>query len=103
MVVTTRARGSQAPNRQRLGLEPSIANVTGYVNDAPITDESSVQADFMMRSGEWVVLTGLSTEQTADTRTRIPGMPQSLGTATRNTDKTSLLVLVQAQRVFSQQ
>jgi hypothetical protein len=103
MVVTTRAWGSQAASRQRLDLEPSISSIIGYVNDAPITDESSVQADIVMRSGEWVVLTGLSTVQTTDTRSRIPGMPQSLSTATRNTDKTLLLVLVQAQRVFSQQ
>ncbi|MBO6740644.1 MAG: hypothetical protein JJ916_12385 [Phycisphaerales bacterium] len=52
MVVTTRAWGSQAPNRQRLDLEPFISNVTGFDQDAPITNESTVRVTTIVYDGQ---------------------------------------------------
>ncbi|MBL4882949.1 MAG: hypothetical protein JKY95_00250 [Planctomycetaceae bacterium] len=90
----------RVPAGVRLKLEPSISNVVGFVQDAPITEQSSVVADVIMRDGEWVIITGLSTEQTSSDYKGIPGMKRSFGTESRLMDKSSLLVMVQARRIF---
>lgn len=95
-----KASAERVPVGVRLNLEPSISNVVGFVRDAPITEESSVRADVILENNEWVIITGLSTEQTSSDHKGIPGLSKNFGTENRISDKSSLLIMVQAQRIF---
>ncbi len=90
----------RVPVGVRLELEPSISTVTGFVGDAPITEQSSVQSEIAVTDGEWIIITGLATEQASSGHKGIPGFKRLLGHESNNSDRTSLLVLVQARRTF---
>ncbi len=90
----------RVPVGVRLQLEPSISAVTGFVADAPITEESSVKSDVVVRDGQWVIITGLASEQMSSSKDSVPLLKDLLGHESRVSDMTSLIVLVQAVRTF---
>jgi type II secretory pathway component GspD/PulD (secretin) len=90
----------RVPVGVRLQLEPSISAVTGFVADAPITEESSVKSDVVVQDGQWVIITGLASEQMSSSTKSTPFLKELLGHQSRVSDMTSLLVLVQASRTF---
>lgn len=93
-------RAQRVPVGVRLLLEPSISSVTGFVGDAPITEESSVVSDVVVHDGQWVIISGLSSEQMSADQKSIPFFLKVLGHESKVADKSSLLVLVQARRTF---
>ena len=90
----------RVPVGVRLQLEPSISAVTGFVADAPITEESSVKSDVVVQDGQWVIITGLASEQMSSSTESVPFLKELLGHESRVSDMTSLIVLVQATRTF---
>ena len=98
-----RAKAERVPIGVRLQLEPSISTVTGFVRETPITEESTVQVDAIVRDGEWIIITGPSVEQASSDYSGIPGLPTKLGKESQLDDKATLLVMVQARRIFGSQ
>ena len=98
------ANAKRVPGGVRLNLQPTISSVAGFVEEAPITQESSAVVQVVVDSGEWIVITGLDTTSESKDTKKIPGLPAPVfGTNTGNQEQTALLVLVQAKRVFAAQ
>lgn len=96
------ADAQRVPNGVRLRLQPSISNVTGFVQQAPITNESTVQVTAVVESGDWLVITGLNEQQRgADSKT-LPGLPAPMfGTSEISQESSTLVIMLQAHRVYS--
>lgn len=102
MVVTTRAWGCHAASRQRQDLEPSISNVTGFVQDAPITNESTVRVTTIVNDGQWVTITGLQEHSNSTDLKHLPGLPAPIfGTQSDTKDQAQLVIMIQANRIYS--
>lgn len=97
------ASARRVPGGVRLELAPSISTVTGFVEGAPITSQSSVSASCMVASGEWIVLSGLDATDLTERSKGVPGIPASMFNGGEHFDAraSSVLVLVQAIRASS--
>lgn len=84
----------------RLLLEPSVSSVSGFVVDAPIVSQSRVTAQVVVASGEWVVISGLSTRQADHGGSGLPGL-RALGKTTTTATDSSVVYLVRADRVYA--
>lgn len=96
------ATATRVPGGVRLTLSPTISSVTGFVREAPITQESAMTADVIIQDGEWVILTGLQTFRDSSGRTTLPGLDMPV--FTNNTDDRaaeSIQILIRANRVYS--
>lgn len=94
---TLNCSGMRVPGGLRLTLDPKISEVTGFVDSiVPIIAERSVTATVLVRSGDWIILSGF--DQTTDTldssHSPFPGDRRA-----RNTNNRSLHVLVRAVRI----
>ena len=90
--------GQRVPGGIRLALDPTISEVTGFVDTIPILSQRSVSATVMVRSGDWLILSGL--DQISETNDRgYSPLPGDLHVKNRSTR--SLHVLVRAVRVSS--
>jgi hypothetical protein len=100
---TVRADGHRVPEGLLLSINPKYSTVTGFVEDAPIVAERSISGTAVMRSGDWMVLSGLDASALRRSTTGVPGMPASYFTSSesRTAESGSMLVLVRAVRVFS--
>ncbi len=94
------AKAERVPVGVRLQLEPSISTVVGFIAEAPITEESTVVVDVIVEDGQWVIITGLSVDQASSDRDSIPGLEKLIGNETMIDDRSTLLVMVQAKRIF---
>ena len=74
------AAAERVPVGVRLNLKPTISSVTGFVGEAPITEESSVQVDAIVQDGQWIIITGLSTQQASSDHKGVPGLKKIFGT-----------------------
>ncbi len=98
------AQAKRVPGGVQLDLSPSISSVVGYVEQAPITQQSSAEVQVVVDSGEWIIITGLDTVSSSNESKKIPGMPAPIfGTNNKSDEETALLILVQAKRVFTAQ
>lgn len=99
---TLNATARRVPGGAVLELEPSISSVAGFVQDAPITNTSTVRVNTVVRDGQWIAITGLREQsQGADTK-NLPRLPAPIfGTRTQNSESSVLLILVQANRIYS--
>ncbi|GEM_PF-2853186 len=99
---TLDASAQRVPGGVRLALEPVISNVTGFVEQAPITTESRVNVEAVVTSGDWLVVSGLRAAQGSITTGRLPGTRSFLFQTKDNTiSETSLVVLLRADRVYA--
>lgn len=73
-LLATKAPGGAA----RLSLKPTVANISGYRDEAPIVSRRTLDSVVVVHSGEWVVLAGL--DDVSDSRQAV-GL---LGTAVRS-------------------
>lgn len=97
---TLDALAHRTPEGIRLDLTPSISSVTAFVGDAPITTESTVRVSALLRSSEWIIISGLETARESNDRTGLPGLPPPIfGKDDSSSENAKLLVLVQAQRI----
>lgn len=94
-------RCRRVPGGARLYLEPSVSSVTGYVADAPIVTQSKVTAEAVIASGDWLVISGLSTVNASDGTNGLPGMPDWLGKRSSGVADASIVYLIRAERVFA--
>lgn len=96
------AKGQRVPDGLMLTLKPSISEITGYVEEAPVVAERTVEATAVVTSGDWLVLSGLDELGARDTRQGVPGWPKGpMFNATREeTEQKSVIVLVRAIRVY---
>ena len=96
------ATAKRVPGGVRLSLTPKISSVVGFVREAPITQESLVDVQLVVQDGDWIIISGLDTTQASKSEQSLPGLKAPLfGSKTDTTDESTLLVLVQARRVFS--
>ena len=96
------ATARRVPGGVRLALTPKISSVIGFVREAPITQESLVEVQLVVQDGDWIIISGLDTSQASKDEQVLPGLPSPIfGATTDTTDESTLLVLVQARRVFS--
>ncbi|MEO0853229.1 MAG: hypothetical protein AAFY15_06965 [Cyanobacteria bacterium J06648_11] len=98
---TLQAQGVRVPTGLRLTLEPTLSSVTGFVEDAPIFNERSVEGVVVVDSGEWVLLSGLSRQERSQNASGVPGLPSSyLTDEKRDTlSESSIIIAVHVQRV----
>lgn len=94
------ASGKRVDGGIRLTLEPSVSSVSGFVVDAPIVTQSRVTAQVVLASGEWVVISGLSTRQADHGGSGLPGL-RAIGKTTTSTTDSSVVYLVRADRVYA--
>lgn len=94
---TLSCTGLRVPGGLRLTLDPTISEVTGFVDTVvPIVAERSVNATVLVRSGDWVILSGF--DQATDT-TDASHSPFPFDRRARNRNDRSLHVLVRAVRI----
>ncbi len=99
---TLNATARRVPGGALLDLEPSISNVTGFVQDAPITNESTVRVTTIVNDGQWVIITGLQEHSNSTDQKHLPGLPAPIfGTQTDTEDEAQLVIMIQANRVYS--
>jgi type II secretory pathway component GspD/PulD (secretin) len=94
---------ARVPGGVRLQLTARLSSVSGFVEDAPITSESSVVSAVAMKDGEWILLSGF---EGMDTEDRVNGLPGPLGKLLGNADHfntlgASVIMCVQAVRCSS--
>ncbi len=94
------ASAKRADGGVRLILEPSVSSVSGFVVDAPIVTQSRVTAQVVLASGEWVVISGLSTRQADHGGSGLPGL-RVVGKTTTSAVDSSIVYLVRADRVYA--
>ncbi|MBO6514266.1 MAG: hypothetical protein JJ974_09915 [Phycisphaerales bacterium] len=96
------AEAKRVPGGARLTLKPTISSVVGFVREAPITQESSVEVQAIIESGQWLVVSGLDSIQTTTDTKQIPGLPAPVfGTQADTDDNSRLILLVHAQRIYA--
>jgi type II secretory pathway component GspD/PulD (secretin) len=95
------AAARRVPGGVRLDLEPTISSIAGYVEGAPIVNESCVTASVVADDGDWIVLSGLRTDEASNERAGLPGGLGSRLTSDqeRRAASSRLLLLVRAERV----
>lgn len=99
---TLTATARRVPGGALLQLEPSISSVAGFVQEAPITNESTVRVNTVVEDGQWIVITGLQESATDSDTKSLPGLPAPIfGTKTNGRDRSTLLILVHANRIYS--
>lgn len=100
-ILSSAAR--RVPGGVRLDLEPTVSSISGYVDGAPIVNESSVTSSVIVEDGGWVVLSGLRTDEASREAVGLPGGLHSRFTSSQDKRAASsrLLLLVRAQRVWS--
>lgn len=98
------ARADRVPNGVRLNLQPTISAVTGFVQEAPITQKSSITADVVVTDGDWIILSGLESLRDSNSTKTIPGMPAPIfGSETTEQLTESIILIIKATRVHSSQ
>jgi len=96
------AEAKRVPGGARLTLKPTISSVVGFIREAPITQESSVEVQAIIQSGQWLVISGLDSAQTSTDTKQLPGLPAPIfGTTTASDDQSRLILLVHAQRIYA--
>lgn len=96
------AKARRVAGGVRLQLEPSVSSVKGLVGDAPVVSQSRVTADVVLDSGEWVVISGLSTSQGTQGNRGIPGVGRVLGgSESLSASSSSVMYLIKADRVYA--
>jgi len=93
-----KAVGRRVPGGLRLELAPSLSSVAGYVEGNPVVSERSVKGVLIVRSGEWVVLSGLQIKQAARSAS---GGGIWGGVETESQGLESVLVFVRCVRVHA--
>lgn len=92
----------RVPGGVRLDVEARLSAVAGFVGEAPVTSESSVRSTVLCRSGDWVLLSGLSAGERERRGKGLPGWGRGLGgldeAGARDVD---VVLAVQARRVVS--
>jgi len=94
-------KAKRVPGGVELKLRPSLSSIASFVEQAPVTSESSVECTAMVRSGDYVVLSGL---EATDLQERVNGIAGAswLGAADKfDIADASLVVLLRATRVVS--
>ncbi len=98
------AGAKRVPTGAQLNLRPKISSVLGFVRDAPITQESTVDLTVIVESGDWLVISGLEASRSANDVKNIPGLTAPIfGSNMTNQDTSNLLVLVHAERIYQAQ
>lgn len=98
------ATAERIPGGVRMNLRPTISTVTGFVREAPITQESSITADVIVNDGDWILLSGLETILGSDSTTTLPGLPAPVfGTRINDNKIESIVLLIRAIRVHTSQ
>lgn len=96
---TLDVRASRVPGGARMEFEPSLSAITSYVEASPVRQESRVKSSAILRSGDWVVISGLDAKDAED---RHAGVLSWLGEAEKfDVSASSVLVCLQAVRVVS--
>lgn len=97
------AEGRRVPQGLLLELTPTLSSVTGYVGEAPIVAQRSVSGSVVLRSGDWVLLSGLDVSDWSRSASGLPGKVGNAigGLNTDTKDDKSVVVLVRAVRVFA--
>jgi type II secretory pathway component GspD/PulD (secretin) len=91
----------RVPDGVRLDIEPRVSTVTGFVREAPVISESSVKVTAIVRSGEWMIISGLDSFSGSSSSDGVPGIPEQLGMRGLDVTKGSLLFLIRAERVYA--
>lgn len=84
-----------------LTLKPSVSNVTGFVEGAPIVSRREVESVVVVNSGEWVLLSGLDQVEWSKSMSGVPRVPGLGGNQDIRSDTRTVLMLVRAVRVFA--
>lgn len=84
-----------------LHLTPRLSGVNGYNGEQPIVSERSVDSTVTVRSGEWVVVSGLEEGAFSRSFTGLPGFParRLFAADQTNVEGRSTIVLLRATRV----
>lgn len=99
---TLTATARRVPGGAALELEPTISSVAGFVQQAPITNESTVRVNTIVQDGQWIAITGLRQQASGKDTKNLPSLtPPIFGSRTTNRETSILLVLVQANRIYS--
>lgn len=98
---TLDAQGTRVPSGLRLELAPTLSAVTGFVEDAPIFAQRSVEGVVIVDSGQWVILSGLSRLESSRNTSGVPGLPSTYLTDLRrdSLSSSSIVIAVHVQRV----
>lgn len=84
-----------------LGLRPSISEVVGFVEEAPILTSTDADVSVVVDSGGVVILSGLSTASASKTDSGLPGLAFPWGQRRSAEESDTELVLVcRVQRTF---
>ena len=90
----------RVPGGALLGIRPSISDVAGFVDSAPTVTERSIETTALVRSGDYIVLTGLDSFRSSEGEDR-SGMP--FGSRSFESSERTLVFVCRAVRVASAQ
>jgi type II secretory pathway component GspD/PulD (secretin) len=100
---TLKVSGKRVPQGLLLNIRPSLSSVTGFVKEVPIVAERTVEGWLVVRSGDWVMLSGLDASDWTRATTGVPGKLGGLmgGAETIDEQHRNVVVIVRAVRVFA--
>ena len=89
--------------RLLVSVAPTLSSVTGFIEDAPITSNSTVQSTLILSDGQWAMMSGLKSQESVRDASGLPGTARSwFGSVRgRTSSEGRLLVLLRARRVAS--
>lgn len=98
---TITANGRRVPGGLLLTLDPKISSIKGFVEEAPIFSQSTVTGTVVVRSGEWVIMSGLQRTARSDSASGLPGVKKTPLTSMSRDEMSdgSLIICVHAERV----
>lgn len=97
---TMSASARRVPAGVLLRLQPTLSEITGYVDGNPIRAERSVEAVAVMDSGHWIILSGFDVSAASLDRSGWPGV-RALQSTERSSSTLSVVIAVRAVRVFA--
>lgn len=71
------------------------------VNDSPTLTKRSISTDVALKSGDIILIGGLASQRTSDTRTGLNFLPSLFSTRGNTDEKTDIVIVLQARRVGS--
>lgn len=88
----------RVPRGVLLEVNPSISEIIGFVDERPIVSESTTSSVAVVKSGDWLILSGLDAGSYSKDSS---GLPSFRALQSDVYDDASVLVLVRATRVHS--
>lgn len=99
--LLVRVEGQRVPEGLLVELTAEVSDVIGFVDEAPIRQQSTMNVGGVLRSGEWLVMVGLDAVEDERSLSSTPGLASIFGSSVdRSVGKRTGLLFCRATRVF---